>query len=58
MISRQQWDQYDEDQKFDHLFRVSVAAEKTLEVYGTTLEAIQQRIAKLEALDSGGKETA
>jgi hypothetical protein len=48
MISRQEWDQLSEEKKFDYLFRCSVAAEKTLQVFGTTLEAIRDRLAKLE----------
>ena len=57
MISRQQWDAYDEDEKWEYLFRHTVATEQNLERLGAALQRVRDRLDKLEAEVEGNAAT-
>jgi hypothetical protein len=46
MISRQQWDQLSNDQKFEHLFRQSQWAEQAIHNLSNVVDGIRERLPK------------
>jgi hypothetical protein len=55
MISRQEWDRYSDERKWDYLFHHSGVTEQNMHRIGATLQVLQDRLAKVEAsLQAGG----
>ena len=48
MITRDDWDRLSDDEKFDYLFRHTVATEQAAARLGGTMQLLHERLAKLE----------
>jgi hypothetical protein len=53
MLTREQFEQLSDDEKFDHLFRLALAAKRASDGLATTLQLLQDRVAKIQAQHPG-----
>jgi hypothetical protein len=53
MISSQEWDQYTEKQKFDHMLEQSIRAEQVVAQLSAAIDDLRQRIVRLGSPQAG-----